>query len=467
MVYSTLNHIQGKIGSRWAQFVRETGVENILIVAIDAAKYTPKAMIATFYGEILEKPFDIDASMSGFTKLKTLIGRHKVKANTRVVVGIETTGHYYEHLVFKCHLEGYHVRTINAATTAKEREALLNWSKTDNLDLMAIVQSVIHGRGTSNELPTGNIAKLRKLTRARRELTSERTKTKNLIRMHMDHIFREYQGKTVWINGKRKISKPLTDVFGKASRYLMRHYPHPSDILKLGEEGLRDLSIRENLKLRDKSIQLLLEYAEGSISRPKEQLDADIFLLSQKLDRLDLLDDQIKVLERKIEELFIVMDGAVVLSVQGIGLVTGAELVAEIGDLSDFDEAGQLIKLAGTNPIVKQSGDNRPSYYGVSKQGRRPFRNIVYQVGRSLAVNNPEMQQRYQKLKERGKHSRQAYIALGNRMIRLAFAMIRNHTLYQTEDKNYVLLEEISKKIRKTNVKKFFETHVSPIKCAS
>ncbi|AST90088.1 MULTISPECIES: hypothetical protein [Sutcliffiella] len=110
MVYSTLNHIQGKIGSRWAQFVRETGVENVLIVAIDAAKYTPKAMIASFYGEILEKPFDIDASMSGFTKLKTLIGRHKVRANTRVVVGIETTGHYYEHLVFKCHLEGYHVR---------------------------------------------------------------------------------------------------------------------------------------------------------------------------------------------------------------------------------------------------------------------------------------------------------------------------------------------------------------------
>ncbi|MGY3718808.1 IS110 family transposase [Sutcliffiella cohnii] len=173
-----------------------------------------------------------------------------------MVVGIETTGHYYEHLVFKCQLEGYHVRTINAATTAKEREALLNWSKTDNLDLMAIVQSIIHDRGASNELPTGEILQLRKLTRARRELISERTKTKNLILMHMDHIFREYQGKTVCVNGKKSFAKPLTNVFGKAARYLMRHYPHPSDILKLGEEGLRDLSIRENLKLRDKSIKL-------------------------------------------------------------------------------------------------------------------------------------------------------------------------------------------------------------------
>ncbi|WP_338450916.1 transposase [Niallia oryzisoli] len=71
---------------------------------------------------------------------------------------------------------------------------------------------------------------------------------------------------------------------------------------------------------------------------------------------MDLLDDQIKLLERKIEDLFVQTEGAVILSVQGIGVVTGAELYAEMGDISDFDHAGQLIKMAGTNPIVKQSG---------------------------------------------------------------------------------------------------------------
>ena len=464
VVYSTFNHIQGKIGSRWAQLVRETGPENLLLVAIDAAKYTPKVIITSFYGDILVKPFDIDSSMSGFHKLKSLVESTKSSHNlTKVVIGIETTGHYYEHLVYKCHLEGYHVRTVNAATTAKERETLLNWSKTDNLDLMAIIQSVIHGRGTSNELPFGDILNLRKLTRARRELVSERTKTKNLILMHMDHIFREFQGKTVWMKGKRYLSKPFSKVFGKGSIYLMRHHPHPSDILELGVKGLREVSQRENLKIRDKTIQTLIEFARDSITLPKEQVEADIYLLNQKLDRLEFLEKQIKRLEMKIEELFVTTDGAVILSVQGIGLVTGAEMAAEMGDISDFDQAGQLIKLAGTNPIVKQSGGNQPAYYGVSRQGRRPFRNIVYQVGKSLAVNNPEMHQRYLSLKERGKHSRQAYIALGNRMIRLAFSMIRNQTLYQTKAENYTLYDEISKKIRKENVEKFFKAHVVSI----
>jgi transposase len=127
-------------------------------------------------------------------------------------------------------------------------------------------------------------------------------------------------------------------------------------------------------------------------------------------------------------------------------VVTGAELYAEMGDISDFDHAGQLIKLAGTNPIVKQMGGKRPSYYCISKQGRRTFRNITYQVGKSLAMNNPEMKQRYYALKERRKLPKQAYISLGKRMIRLAYSMIKNQTLYRTDEENYVLVNELTKK---------------------
>ena len=143
--------------------------------------------------------------------VKEQIGAEKDRHNMKeVVVGIETTGHYYEDLVRRCQSEGYHVRTLNAATTAQERQALLNWSKTDNLDLMAILQSMIHGRGTSNELSSGKVHNLQKLTRARRELVGERTSTENLIRVHLDHIFREFQGKSIWEDGKRKHVQPFS-----------------------------------------------------------------------------------------------------------------------------------------------------------------------------------------------------------------------------------------------------------------
>jgi hypothetical protein len=48
MAYLLFNHIQDKKGSRWAEFVRGTG--NLMMVAIDVAKFTHKALICTFYG---------------------------------------------------------------------------------------------------------------------------------------------------------------------------------------------------------------------------------------------------------------------------------------------------------------------------------------------------------------------------------------------------------------------------------
>jgi transposase len=462
MAYQLFNHIQGKNGSRWTQFIREHGAENILVVAIDAAKYINKALLCNLYGDVFIRPFEFDSTMYGFKGLREQVEKvKKAEGCTAVVVGIETTGHYYEDLVRLSSKEGYKVRVINAATTAEERKSLLNSSKTDNLDLLAIVQSIIHGRGQTSDLPFGRVAVLRKLTRMRRDYVNQRTATGNTILGVVDHTFREYQGKKIKVNGKMKKVKVFSDVFGKASRFILRHSPHPSDILNLGEEGLRELSQRENLKIRDDVIHLLLKYARESISKPKEDLKAELFMLPLQLDQYEMLDKQINLLEREIEDILIDSEGAVFLTVSGMGVVTSAELYAEMGDITDFDHGGQLIKMAGTNPVVKQSGGNRPSYYAISKQGRKQFRNVVYQVGRSLSTNNPEMKKKYIALKERGKQYRQAYVAIGNRMIRLAFSMMKNHTLYQTTRPDYVLIKELKKKVSSKNVKRFYEKQVS------
>lgn len=455
------NHIQGKKGRKWNEFIKESGVDNILILAVHAAKFTHSVMICNYFGDILVKPFDVDASRTGFEEIKKVVEHEKEKHQMKeVVVGIETTGHYYEDFVRLSWKEGYHVRIINAATTAKEREALLNWSKTDRLDLMAIVQAVIHGRGTSHELPSGTVYDLQKLTRARRELVNAQTALENHIRVHVDHIFREYQGKTVWKNGKQERLKPFYNLFGKASRYLMRHHLHPSDILKLGEKGLRELSKEKQLRLHDQTIHTLVELAKDSISQSKEEVASEQLLLNLKLDQWELLDNQREELEKEIEALFLETDGAIILSVPGVGVISGAELYAEMGDITKFDHAGQLIKMAGTNPIVKQSGDRKPAYYAISKQGRKSFRNAVYQIGRSLSVNNPDMEEKYNALKERGKHAKQAYIALGNRMIRLAFSMIKHQALYKTNQSNYTLVDQITRKLRPENVERFYEKFV-------
>ncbi|MEK4023913.1 IS110 family transposase [Sporosarcina sp. FSL W7-1283] len=278
----------------------------------------------------------------------------------------------------------------------------------------------------------------------------------------MDHIFREFQGKNVRKDGKNQVVKIVDEFTSKTSLFLMRHYPHPSDIIELGAKGLRALSIEHNLKLRDAVIERLLWYAEESISKPKEALAGELLLLRLKLDEYDLIRRQVTELEEVIEELLLETDSGILLSVLGIGVILAAELTAEMGDLEAFTNAGQLIKMAGTNPVVKQSGGKKATHFAISKQGRAPFRGIVYQAGKCAALHNPERNARYRRMKEQGKLTGQAYIAIGNRIVRLAYAMRKHQTLYQSTCPDYVLQKVIAGKLRnKPKQAVFFSRFVS------
>ena len=74
---------------------------------------------------------------------------------------------------------------------------------------------------------------------------------------------------------------------------------------------------------------------------------AEIILLELKLDEYALLNNQIEYLKVKMEQVLLQTDGGILLSMPGVKVTTAAELTAEMGDLSKFTRAEQLIKLAG------------------------------------------------------------------------------------------------------------------------
>jgi len=238
---------------------------------------------------------------------------------------------------------------------------------------------------------------------------------------------------------------------------LAKHnHPHPEDILNLGEDGLYELSRTENLKLRKSTVDCLIEFAKESASKPKEHLEAELYQLDSTLDSLELVADQIKDLEKKIEEILLQTDGARLLSIPGIGIVMAAELRAEMGQLNIFTHAGQLIKMAGTNPIVKQSGGHQATHGGISKQGRRQFRCAVYLVGKVCSSMNPELRKHYLALKDKGKKTRQVYIAIGNRVLRMAYAMLRDGDFYRSQDPAYSLKSQIERKLKTKKARQQF-----------
>lgn len=443
--------LNGKQGLRRSQFAKElkgADLEKVLIVPIDTSKVLQKAMVMNYFGDIVQAPFAFMVSQTG---MKFLIQKmeeaKRVCQAERIFVGIEATGHYYEDIVRILTSEGFSVHIINPASTHEERKQHLTYTKTDDIDLYLIAEVLVGNKATNAKLSSGEYRKLQNLTRARRNEVNKRSRIKTEIRTLHDHIWREYQGYSVLEEGKVKTKMIFSDFWGKSSLHILSHYPHASNILELGEIGLKRISKEHNLKIRKTTIKKLLFAAIESVSKSLEDLSSELFLLKQKLKDYEWHTQNIQTYEQEIERIFINTDGLFLLTVPGIGLVTAAEIYCEMGDLTHYTSANQLIKKAGTNPVIKQSGKGEGYHGRISKQGNANLRRAVYSAGKSLSIHNEALKPFYARLKEKRKKAGSVYIAMGNKFLKIAFAMLKNKKPFEWNNSTFNYKEEVFKKL--------------------
>lgn len=442
-------HIQGNKGIEIRQKLRDIPFNQVLVVAIDPGKFFPKALICNYFGEIITEPFYFHIDKNG---LKLLLDNIQTAADSiaaqKILIGVETSGHYHQKVVHFLKNNDYDVLLVNAYTTSDIRSNNLNWSKTDDIDLYAIATAVTENKVTNSYLPDGVYKKLLRLTRNRRYEVNNRSSIKIKIRTFMDHIWPNFQGESEINNSNNKINKIFSDFWGKSSRIIMKKYPHPSQVLKLGRKGLRKLSNQYNLKMRTSTIDQLLHAAQNAYTQPPETLEVELTMLSKKLEDLERADDKINFLDQKIEELFVKTPGILLLSIPGIGLVIASEFTAELGPVEQYQYANQIIKRAGTNPLVKESGGKKPVYGSTSKQGNPNFRAVIYRAGEILAQKNPYFQEFADRLRAKGKTNKQVHLAVGNKFVKVAFAMLRKKEFFHPPTWNgEILAYNISKNI--------------------
>jgi transposase len=104
------------------------------------------------------------------------------------------------------------------------RNLNLNYVKTDDCDLDAIAELVIHSKATQVNLPEGVDLKLRETARWRRGKVDARASLKQQIRGHMDHIWPGL----VNSHEETKGLFNFNDFWCKTIRFLLEHCPTPS-----------------------------------------------------------------------------------------------------------------------------------------------------------------------------------------------------------------------------------------------
>ena len=183
-----------------------------------------------------------------------------------------------------------------------------------------------------------------------------------------------------------------------------------------------------------REIKLLLQAAKRNLMNSSTELVQ--FKAEQvkfRLEQLEILEKQIAALEFQMEKLLVKTPAVLLLSIKGISVITAAEFIAEVGSIFNYTYNRQLVKLAGINPVLSQSGGKKAKAFQISRQGNPALRYIVTLIGKNLCskmCRNSYFISYYERLHQRGKSPCQIYVAAGNKFLRIAFAMLRNQTLF-------------------------------------
>lgn len=121
-------------------------------------------------------------------------------------------------------------------------------------------------------------------------------------------------------------------------------------------------------------------------------------------------------------------------SIPGIGSKAATILICATNNFRKFSHYKQLIAYVGFSPRIFQSGTSINGKGHICKMGKSQIRKILYMCSWTAKFCNQGCKQMYERLKAKGKPERVIKIALANKLLKQAFAVVTQNQPY---DKNY------------------------------
>ena len=153
-------------------------------------------------------------------------------------------------------------------------------------------------------------------------------------------------------------------------------------------------------------------------------VDETIKFLEKKRDRLQSeLTDLVEVeFSRQL---------ALLTTIKGIGITLATALIITTGGFTYFQNAKQVSRYLGICPTYEQSGTSVNIKGHINRNGDAYTRGLLYIAAWPASRFNAQCKETYTRLRQNGKSGKLAMIAVANKLVRQAFAVVAH-------DKEYV-----------------------------
>jgi len=247
----------------------------------------------------------------------------------------------------------------------------------------------------------------------------------NLIKSLLDGLFPEF-------------TQVFKNPCGQTAATVLRICIGPRAIAVMAESEFEDAvkAVCQGRVMKRK-LQALHHVARTSIGieAGAESVSSEVSFL---IENHRLIEQRLLLMKETLARLVhLTYEGKYLLSIIGLSYISVAGMLAELGSFSSYQNAKQLIKMAGSNPTESESGGKRRSHTPISKQGRPVLRHCGWTAVIPMLRFNSDFRDWAKKLRERPAHAnpingREVVVAAVNKLLRLAFALVKKQTFYRT-----------------------------------
>jgi transposase len=303
---------------------------------------------------------------------------------------MEKTGHY--HLALQHYLQELDIPIYMMHVQSRPAGML----KTDKRDALGLANHLYNqlelGIQVANktqlvrraEPPTLAAAQLKGLIRHRYELVRECTRRKNKLIAICDEIFPEF-------------TRVLRDPTTPTALTIREKFPTPHALAIASLTALQETRGYTRI-LSDTKLLELQRLAEDSIGTKDLTRQRGLVLeQTQLIKELRLLQEHIAQLESEIKTIVDQAREGKILSSMGIGPIQAGTIIAAIGSILNFPNAGTLKSYFGWAPTREQTGTTFDRSH-LTQGGNRTMRQMMFLIVANIVRQETEWAHRYNRL---------------------------------------------------------------------
>lgn len=390
-------------------------------LCIDVSKSSSYANGFINFNKPYSKPISFDHTPDGLASASNYLLELEIASGTKPYIVLEATGNYSKPIVQYFQQLGYKVIVLNPLQTSAQKRKNVRKVKTDPIDTYRIAQVYYTSNNQTYRTPDTFIEELKILCRQWDEFTNTNTQILLRFRSLLQLVFPKYD--TVFDH-----------ISCDSSLRVLSNVPTPKSVLSADREHLFNLIKIRNISVDccNKKVEKLLTAARESLPYSAAQ-QPTIRVLNSYIKAMMTHKEIMADIRAQIDDKTkLSQDFSLILSIPGVGEITAATILGEIGNIENFESSKQLVAYAGIDPSVYQSGSFRAKNNKISKRGSSYLRKALYQAVCAAVRKRPNgpcnqvLHEYYANKKNSGKSTRVALIATCNKLLRIIFGILKS-----------------------------------------